>query len=342
MVQIYFTSAKWAEYALCNFYSPGSVWFVLLHIPTYFFLLLAGAGFRLVFSCIHERHVYEGYVFLLTTSISLALACMLLMRFAVPPFSDVEDEDEESEQLESLYPMGPKQIILRLCTLLLIPLGVIVFTHEPFELLIWVFALVMLSWIYDLVFVPSENEGLNENTDSWEKFISVCGLKDKEYSGNFTGPRQEGSAFGLCCDLITCRIWKEAAPIPLWFDTEVQEGILSPADHDFSEDFSAEAGTSHGMFGEFTDLLYVAVVIKFADQMKYKQLSKHLEDDELVLTEEDHLRIYVEVVGQPAPPGPPQQISVCIHSFTEESHGLQCDISDGTTIYIIGIKKGFQ
>jgi hypothetical protein len=53
-----------------------------------------------------------------------------------------------------------------------------------------------------------------------------------------------------------------------------------------------------------------------------------------------YLRIFVAIVGQPAPRGPPQEITVCISSFTEESHGLQYDVSDGSTIYFVGIKTG--
>ena len=48
------------------------------------------------------------------------------------------------------------------------------------------------------------------------------------------------------------------------------------------------------MFGEFTDLIYVAIIIKFADEMKYKQTTAFLYDDALVETMEEKFNIYYE------------------------------------------------
>ena len=57
---------------------------------------------------------------------------------------------------------------------------------------------------------------------------------------------------------------------------------------------SGESTSEFGWFGEFTDLIFVAVIIKFADQMKYKQVTTNLADDALVESDSDTARVYLE------------------------------------------------
>jgi len=291
-----------AEDALRNEGSPGSVWYLTVHVPMYFFLLTGGAGFRLMFSVIHEKEVYEGYVMLLVASIALSITFMLMLRLAIPP-------DQGNM-------MSCGEITLRLGTVFVLSALVVIFLDEPIPLMSCVFVITALSWIYDLIFPPIKDHDEHYHDDDetsgcWMGFLTICGLgeacgfeEDKEYKGNFTGPKEEGTLFDLIEDVMCCRLWGDPAPIPDYFSNEYAEELTKDqhhghgghgehghGEHDSSE---AEAGADHGMFGEFTDLIYVAVVIKFADQMKYKQSTPFQADGDLVDSADDRFRIYFE------------------------------------------------
>jgi len=139
----------------------------------------------------------------------------------------------------------------------------------------------------------------------WE----ICGLEDKEYEGAFTGPEFEGDPIQLCSDVLFCNLWEYASPMPAHFPNHYKEklrfghhhghghaghGTLDTHDDHGHGHEDADSGSDHGWFGEFTDLIYVAIIIKFADQMKYKQTTMQQADDELVEDSHARLRIYVE------------------------------------------------
>lgn len=313
--------------------SPGSVWWIAVHIPLFFCLICSGAGWRLLFTVIHEDHVYEGYVFLLVVSTALSLACMLLLRLAAGR-SEVG---------------GSLPTILRVLTILAVPTILICFAMKPISLAICMFSFVTLVWLYDLMYEEKESlhdDGFYENQrvlvdtieDGWipdhveigyikkkmkdgksyeiefprypehhdhkimvidEDFIrarpawyqpcfETCGWEDKEYEGNFEGPNTEKSVLHLFRDVCSCAIWSDEAQPP--------RGMHVGSHHDHHAHKTKESGADHGLFGEFTDLLYVAVVIKFADQMKYKQTSMNLADENLVESDEEHFRIYMEAI----------------------------------------------
>jgi len=294
---IYFGSHNGiADDALRNENTPGSVWYLTFHVPMYFFLLTGGAGFRLIFSVIHSEQVYEGYVMLLVMSIALAITFMIMLRLAIPP-------DQGNM-------MSFGELVLRLGTVFVLSSLVIVFLDEPIPLMSSVFVITSLSWIYDLIFPPIKDhddddyEESEESSDCWMGLLTICGLaeacgfsEDKEYKGNFTGPKEEGNLIDLIEDVMCCRLCGDPAPIPDHFSNEYAEEITKDQHHGHGghgEHGHGEAGADHGMFGEFTDLIYVAVVIKFADQMKYKQSTLFQADDDLVDSADDRFRIYFE------------------------------------------------
>jgi len=306
---IYFGShGEVAEEALDNEDSPGSVWWIAVHVPMYFTLLTTGAGFRLMFTVIHDKEVYQGYVALLVMSVSLAITFMIMLRLARPPKKGI---------------MSFQELVLRLATVFVLSSLVMVFLDEPIPLLCCTFIITCLSWVYDLIFPPhgsqsamrvgsSEDEYSVESQNQsekycWGSFLKICGLgeacgyeEDHEYKRNFTGPKEEGSVLDLLEDVICCQLCENPAPVPDYFSPEYEQEIRRKQHHDeshheaHSHENQAEVGADHGMFGEFTDLIYVAIVIKFADQMKYKQFTPYQADDELVEDNDARFRIYFE------------------------------------------------
>jgi len=296
LMQIYFGShGELAKEALDNARSPGSVWWIVMHIPMFFFLLTAGAGFRLTFTCIHEHSIYEGYVALLVMSVALAITFMLLIRFALP-----NNEFCNTRMLE---------MILRISLVMILSALVLIFCNDSMLLLACVFGIACVSWIFDLVSPPitednhdpseDEDEGCYSKSGCWGRFmrtcgcLEICGIEQYEYPNNFRGPKKEGYESDLLADILCCQLCVRPADIPAFFDDYGMELMDSSSDH-HGENVHNDEGSEHGMFGEFTDLIYVSVIIKFADQMKYKQMSPYQADNDLVDSAEDHARVYIE------------------------------------------------
>merc|ERR1719436_197687 len=91
-------------------------------------------------------------------------------------------------------------------------------------------------------------------------------MKDWDQVG-FNGPPEEVALWWLPVDYVTCRIeegWRHLT-------SSVQRGntgVLKDISQLHSED-GREHDASKDWLGEFSDLIFVAVIVKFADQIKY-------------------------------------------------------------------------
>jgi len=297
---LYFESlAEEHEHALVEEGHPGSVIWVLCHMPLAASLLGAGIGYKLVFTSLHDDTTPHAYTLFLGVSLCIAILMMLLIRASHDKF---------------IFPV--QSMCIRIPTALLIPLGTL-YVDNALNYMYWCAGFVVLSWIFDLTIMehlevkkPHEDEAAHmdhkdgQNDGACGAIADICGFVDKEYQGAFHGPIHEGDPRQLITDILTGRIWKEPAPAPADFGDYIKVISQSHDDghgghgdgggHGHGEVDESEAGQDHGFFGEFTDLIFVAIIIKFADQMKYKQSSMNQEDDELIITDWEHARIYLE------------------------------------------------
>jgi len=291
MKNIYFESeAEYEEHALLEEGHPGSVIWVGTHFPLTFSLLGCGIGYRLLFNSIHDDESKLGYRLILGFCAFLAICSMLMIRSAHDKF---------------IFPI--QSLMIRLPTALMIPIGSF-FIKPTVGYVLWVFGFVAISWVYDLTIMESleikkrlydfheEHLARQEPSGSFaDKCITVCGCDDKEFAGAFHGPKHEGGLWLFIMDVVLCRLIEEPRSAKGILPDDYVLEIEHPHHHGHGHgDHSAEEGQDHGWFGEFTDLLFVAVIIKFADQIKYKQSTMYQRDDDLVLSDWEHARIYLD------------------------------------------------
>lgn len=304
---IYFGSdAKEEDHALEEEGHPGSVLWVIMHFPLAFCLLGCGVAYKLLFTTIHESSP-EAYRLMLGLCLMGAILSMLVIRASHDKF---------------VFPVA--SMAIRVPAAVALPLGVLLFDNTM-DYMIWCLAFTILSWAFDLLIMeslelkkpPIEEEKHHGHSDGpknvCDQLASICGFVDMgAYEGAFHGPKHEGDPRQLITDVVFCRILEEPAPAPHEFPEEFIEEIKNASSqehghgghgHDDAHghgddgeehDTSGESTSEFGWFGEFTDLIFVAVIIKFADQMKYKQVTTNLSDDALVETDSDVARVFLE------------------------------------------------
>jgi len=181
---IYFESvADEHEHALLEEGHPGSVAWVLCHLPLAASLLGAGVGYKLLFTTIHDDTTPQAYSIFLGVSLCGAILCMLLIRAAHDKF---------------IFPV--QSMCIRIPTAILIPLGTL-YIDNAMSYMYWCAGFVVLSWIYDLTIMehieikkPHEDEAAHIGDHKPAKaegacgaISEICGFVDKEYQGAFHG-----------------------------------------------------------------------------------------------------------------------------------------------------------
>lgn len=266
---------------------PGSCLWVFLHFPLTFFLLGCGVGFKLLFTQVKKNELDKNFGAMLGLSLAGSILTMLLIRTAHKKF----------------IWKSWVSYITRIPTLCLIPVGVYVCTDAN-GYCGWCLAGVLGSWFWDLIIMDDfeVDAAIKENhkkaqseraekrrekagaisTESGQNFLRTCittipGCDNEDFAEweatGFNGPPDEIPPWYLPYDVLTCntedgytRVTKSVGRGQTQKIEEIEE--LGEEEEDMNKDW----------LGEFTDLIFVAIIIKFADQIKYMTKYKALND----------------------------------------------------------------
>jgi len=177
-----------------------------------------------------------------------------------------------------------------------------------------------------------ETRGLHHKGQTLE--FTVMGARNLRNTDSCSGPDR----------FFYCTFRPESWDAELVFSTRWISNVVDPVWNEEAELPNHDRG----------DALYISVWEADAEDQSELVGSCHIEPErferggfngELTLRDQynqpaGYLRCSVTLVGHSPPPGPPQQLAICIDSFTKEHHGLQYDELDGSTIYITSIRKG--
>jgi len=278
---IYFQStAEEEDHALMEDSMPGSCSWVFLHFPLTYFLLTAGVGFKLMFTQLGEDDLEKKYAGILGFSLSLVILTMLVIRTAHKKFI-----------FQSWVSYAT-----RLPTVCMIPIGIWV-CNDPNGYTGWCLFFIAASYAWDLIILEkfeidmdvkkrmkkeeeekehalrakhnqlgAENPPLCKRMLSFFPGCNNAEMKAWDQAG-FQGPPEEIALWWLPVDFVTCRIeegWRHLTSSVKRGNT----GVLKDIGQLHSED-GREHDASKDWLGEFSDLIFVAVIVKFADQIKY-------------------------------------------------------------------------
>jgi len=264
----------------------------ILYIPLNF-LLGCGVGFKLLFTEVKQAEMTENYGAMLGISLAGAILTMLMIRTAHKKF---------------IF-QNWVSFAMRIPTLVLIPVGVYVCNTANWYCA-WCLALTVLSWVWDLTImedfeIDAEIKALHMKraevkAEKKRKRVEELRKKNKgpnalkscllaiPYCDNddyaeweeigFSGPPDEIPPQYLPWDVITCSTESGHERVSQSIAQGKTQKIIELKD-EIGKEGHEEEDANKDWLGEFTDLIFVAIIIKFADQIKY--MTKTREEDDL-------------------------------------------------------------